>query len=152
MLLADARIRQISFVPLDQKHKCELLDSCSVYMFAEQMATILASNYHGMNISSMKDGFVHKLNIMVTSLKSVHQDAEKCIKVPRHCSFLQQDAMAELMSNPQLTPTIAASAILMGVGYKPRRNNIFVIKNIIGQYYSWPILLEILECILGKLH
>ena len=27
----------MEFAPLDQKHKCELLDSCSVYMFAEQM-------------------------------------------------------------------------------------------------------------------
>ena len=38
MLLADAHIRRVEFVPLDQKYKCELLDSYSLNMFAEQMA------------------------------------------------------------------------------------------------------------------
>ena len=33
--------------------------------------------YRGIKISSMKDGFIHKLNIMVTSLRSFHRDSEK---------------------------------------------------------------------------
>ena len=37
MFLADAGIRPIAFVPLDQKHKCELLDSYPVNLGAEQM-------------------------------------------------------------------------------------------------------------------
>ena len=47
--------------------------------------TILASDYPGMKIALMKDGFIRKLNIMVTALRSVHRDAEKYIKVSRYC-------------------------------------------------------------------
>ena len=73
--------------------------------FAEQMANdSVTSNYRGIKTSSMKDGFIHKLNIVVTSLSSVHRDAEDVSKF-HDTVFLQLDAIRESMSNlPKLTP------------------------------------------------
>ena len=72
MLLADARIRPIAFVPLDQKHKYELLDSYLANMFAKQMATDTF-------LQLPRNENICKLNIMVISLRSIHRNAEKCI-------------------------------------------------------------------------
>ena len=52
--------------------------SCSILVRSKclpnKWPTIVASNYRGMKISSMKDGVIHKLNIMAISLRSVHRD------------------------------------------------------------------------------
>ena len=84
MLFADERIRLIAFEAFGPKAQnyCELLDRIWQACLPIKWPTTLDSNYRGMKISSMKDGFIHKLNIMVTSLRSVHPDAEKCINIP----------------------------------------------------------------------
>ena len=68
--------------------------------------TILASDYRGMKISSMKEGFIHKLNSMVILLKSVDRDTEKCIKVPCYRALLQRE---EMRAKINLTPKMKLS-------------------------------------------
>ena len=127
--------------------------SCSIRVRSKcllnKWPTILASNYHGMKISSMKDGFIHKLNIMVTSLRSVHRDADMCIKIPWHYVSAARWNTTVDVQPPNSPLQLLRVATAVRVGYKSRTKNIFVIKIIIGQYCHWII---VLECKLGILH
>ena len=77
------------------------------FAFGLHVCRIYGQRYVVYEISSMKDVFIRKLNIVnivVISLRSVHRDAEKCIKIPWYCLFLQLDVIPESKSNPPTHP------------------------------------------------
>ena len=95
----------------------------------------------------MKDGFIHKLNILNIVVTSLRIGPLRCRAVYQNFMILFASAakcdtrVEKQPPNSPLIQLLLPVAIAVGVGYKPHPKNIFVIKNIIGQYCPCTILL-----------
>ena len=83
--------------------KYELLDTCSVYTFAEQMANDPCLRLPWNEISSMKEGFIHKFHGLFTEIRPA-----RCSEVYQSPMLLRvsavriaiRESMSNLRNNP----------------------------------------------------